>query len=334
MTRALARTVRLACLGLLIPLVLSLVVYFGFASTYTTGVFSDEGFRVQYEEGIYKYRVLGRLGLLGFKSLIEDAGLPALAPRALLLLDRNGSPVFYTAYFLDNAFFLCLACGVLVLLFDRRCPPDALWIADLAVLLLALLMAITQYVVVPYDTMSYFFLCLAFVLIFARTSLMNTVLLGLVVVLGALTRETAALILAFYFAVHHRSLLARPFRRSAAQATLLFLIVCFLATYAGLRLALGPGEAVFQDVQLLANLVNPFGLAGLLFAVAATAVLLLSSPGRRESVVFLLASLPYALFILATARLWEIRLWVPVLLSIVVLKVCLSGEGDQKTKMS
>ena len=60
-----------------------------------------------------------------------------------------------------------------------------------------------------------------------------------------------------------------------------------------------------------------------------TAVLLLSGPGRRESALFLLASLPYLLFILITARLWEIRLWTPVFLSIVVLKVSRFKAEDQ-----
>jgi hypothetical protein len=325
------RIIRLVCLGFVIPLVLSMVVYFGFASTYTVGVFSDEGFRDHYENGIYKYRVLGRLSLLTVKEIFENTAFPAIAPQALLLLDRNGSPSFYMAYFLNNTLFLCLACAVLMLLFERLSPPGSLWVGDLLVLLLCLLMAITQYVVVPYDTMSSFFLCLAFGLILGEQKLARVILLGLVVVLGTLTRETAALILAFYFAVHHRPLLAWPVRWTRHHSILLFLVTCFLSTYAGMRLALGPGNAVFEDVQILRSLDSSFAVAGLLLFPAVTAVLLLNGPGRREGLLFLLASLPYLLFILVTARLWETRLWIPVFLSLVTLKVWRMGTGDQST---
>jgi hypothetical protein len=327
MAQSVSRIIRLICLGFLIPLVLSLVVYFGFASNYTVGVFSEEGFRGQYEAGVYKYRVLGRITLLKINELVESSPLPALAPRAVFLLDRQASPVFYTAYFINNTLFLCLACCVLVLLFDRLSPPHGVWVGDLLVLLLALLTTVMQFVVVPYDTLASFFLCLAFSLILREPRPATTILLGLVVVLGALTRETAALILAFYVAVHHRRLLARPVRWSAQHSTLIFLAACFLLTYAGMRLALGPGNAVFEDLRLVENLTSPFGLAGLIFFLAVTAVLLLSGPGQRESLLFLLASLPYLVFILVTARLWEMRLWIPVFLAIVVLKVWRMGEG-------
>ncbi|HBL27917.1 MAG TPA: hypothetical protein DD490_13850 [Acidobacteria bacterium] len=325
-----SRIIRLVCLGFVIPLVLSMVVYFGFASNYTVGVFSEAGFRGQYEAGIYKYRVLGRLALLKIHEIVENSGAPAIAPRAMFLLDRNGSPVFYTAYFLTNALFLCLACGVLMLLFERLSPPRSVWIGDLLVVLLCLLMAVTQYVVVPYDTMASFFLCLAFGLAVAEQTLFKVILLGLVVVLCALTRETAALILAFYFAVHHRRLLARPFRWTREHSALVFLAACFLGTYLGMRLAFGPGNTVFETIELKANLASPFGLAGLLFFLAVTALLLLHGPGRRESLLFLLASLPYLLFVLVTARLWEMRLWIPLFLSIVVLKVWRMGVEEQR----
>lgn len=329
-----SRIIRLICLGFVIPFVLSMVAYYGFVSNYTGGLFSEEHFRAQYESGIYRYRILGRISLLKINDVLEQSTFPAMAPRAIFFLDRDASLVLYTAYFLNNVIFLCLACGVLVLLFEKLAPPGAVWIGDLSVLLLCLLMAITQYVIVPYDTMTYFFLALAFYLIAGlkqdEKQPVRLALLGLVVVLGALTRETAALIPAFYAAVHHRRLLARPFRWNAHHSILLFLGACFLLTYAGMRLVLGAGKnAMFEDVQFLQNLLTPFALSGLLFALAVMTVLTLSGPGRRESVVFLLTSLPYLLFILFTARLWEIRLWVPVFLAIVTLKVWRMGAEER-----
>ncbi len=320
------------CLGFFIPFVLSMVVYFGFSSNYTSGLFSEAGFREQYETGIYRFRILGRITLLEINAFLEARQSPQIAPRALFLLDRNASPRFYTAYFLNNTLFLCLTCCTLLLLFDRISSRQNLWIGDLAVLLLCLLMAITQYVVAPYDTLSYFFLALGAFLTYSRQRPATVAALSAVVVLGALTRETAALIPAFYLAVHHRPLLARPLRVSIHHAALIFSALCFVATYAALRLALGFEAAFLKNIQLAYNLANPFGVAGLLFFAAILAVLLLSGPGRREGAVFLLVSLPYSLFLLATGILWEIRLWVPVILALVVLKVAGMEAGDQKTK--
>jgi len=334
MASSVSRIIRLLCLGFVIPFVLSMVVYFGFSSNYTGGVFSEAGFRAQYETGIYRFRVLGRITLLEINSFLEARQSPPIAPRALFLLDRNASPRFYTAYFFNNTLFLCLTCCTLLLLFDRFSSPQALWIGDLAVLLLCLLMAITQYVVAPYDTLSYFFLALGAFLTYGRQRPATVAALGAVVVLGALTRETAALIPAFYLAVHHRPLLARPFRFSIHLAGLIVSALCFVATYAALRLALGFEAAFHQDVQLAYNLSNPFGVAGLLFFGAVLAVLLLSGPGRREGAVFLLVSLPYSLFLLATGILWEIRLWVPVILALVVLKVAAAATGHRQEEYS
>lgn len=326
------RAIRLASLGFVVPFVLSMVVYFGFTSSYTSGVFSEAGFRQQYETGIYRYRVLGRISLLAVHDALDAQG-PARAPRVLTLMDRDASPRLYTAYFLHNTFFLCLTCCALFFLFAAAVPERAAWIADLTVVLLCLMMAITQYVVVPYDTMSYFFMAVGFVLTYRRQRPATLIALCAVVVLGTLTRETSALIVAFYAAVHHEPLLKRPFRMSAHHVALALLVIGFVSTYAGMRLVFGADQAFFKDFQLAYNLGNPFGLAGLFFFVAVLAILMAGGPGRREGALFLLASVPYVLFVLATAILWEIRLWVPIFLSIVVLKVCEMRESTPTTAL-
>ena len=330
-----SRIIRLVCLGFVIPMVLSMVAYYGFVTNYTGGLFAKEHVRAHYEAGIYRYRILGRITLLRVNEILEQSPLPAFAPRAVFFIDRQASVVLYTAYFVHNTFFLCLACLVLARLFEKLAPPESggAWIGDLSVLFLTLFMTITQYVIVPYDTLTYLWMALAVYLMFSEPRRSTLVLLGLVVVLATLTRETSALLLSFYFAVHHRRLLARPLRWSPQHSTLTFLVACFLLTYVALRLALGAeSKALFEDVQLLANLTGPLALAGLLFALAVTAVLASSEPARREGLVFLLASSPYLLVIVVTARLWEIRLWVPVFLLLVILKVWRMGKEDQSTE--
>ncbi len=316
----LQKIARFLCLAWIVPFVLGLVVYYGFTTNYTTGVFSEAGFEHRYENSVYRYRVLGRWIHQQTHRLIEDQDLLALAPRSLEVLDGEGSAEHYTAYFLSNTFFLCLTSSVLFLVLGRSALARSPGLADALLLLLCLLMAISQYVVVPYDMVSYFFLACAFYLIAGKPDLRGAAALGLVVALGTLSRETAALIPAFFLASHQRRLLSRPFRWNAYHSTLVFLLLCFAATYLAARLALGSGGTVFQSFRLWHNLGNPFSLAGLLFFAAILVVLLLDARARRECVVFLVACLPYLLFAVIVGQPWEIRLWVPVILSIAVLK--------------
>ena len=61
-----------------------------------------------------------------------------------------------------------------------------------------LLILLTQYVVSPYDNLSYFLLLLSYLLIVRPFRFSLPILLA-VFVAGVLTRETAALTLSFYF---------------------------------------------------------------------------------------------------------------------------------------
>jgi len=238
--RFLHTTIRFLLLGWVIPCVLGLMVYYGFVTNYTSQVFSHQGFVNQYENGIYKYRMLGREALLEMERLVKAHGpLPLRPPASLRLLDRAGDPDLYAAYFLLNTLFLCLTCSVLFVAFHQGGKAGEELPADLAVLASALVMAITQYVVVPYDTLSYFFLALGIALSLHPSPGHGRLgLLALATVLGTLTRETAALIPAFFFALHHREILVWPFGDRPKRRLLQFLLVsaAFLAAYLALRL--------------------------------------------------------------------------------------------------
>ena len=325
---------RFACMAWAVPLVLSLVVYYGFSSNYTTGVYSEAGFQHRYGNDVYRYRVLGSWLQLETYHWIERHDLPSLAPRSLALLDPGGSPAFYTTYFLNNTLFLCLTCSVLFFVFRSSALARLPGLADALLLLSCLLMTVTQYVVVPYDTLSYFFLACGFYGVTvrpvgARPGIVNATMLGLVVVLATLTRETAALIPAFFVAYHRRRILTRPFAWNDLHAVLALLLVCFAATYGALRLALGTDDAVFQSFRLAQNLGNPFSFAGLTLFGALILTSLLDRRARGEVAVFLIASLPYLLSVVIVAQPWEIRLWVPIILSIIVLKARAPNSGRQ-----
>lgn len=306
--------VRLLILGWFIPIVLSFVVYFGFQTNYTIDTFSLDGFTEQYNSGIYRYRVIGNNLLLHTYDLVKDNNLPTIHV-------ENGDAQFYTAYFYLNTVFLCLTCTTMFMLLGGLKKND-FFTVDLPLLSLTGLMTLTQYVVVPYDTLSYFFLSAAAWLILQKNEKRWAVFaLAFIVVLATLTRETASLILAFYFAVNFAGILKKPakFTINPQQRDLIILTLCFIGTYVGLRVFYGTEQAIFQNI-IPSNLALP-GLLSILFFISIVFLLLTTKSSPREMLVFLLASLPYIIPLFFISVLWEIRLWVPILLLMLLLKI-------------
>ena len=231
-----------------------------------------------------------------------------------------------------NTFFLCLACMTLFFILGGPTNTDFM-LVELPVLFLTSLMTLTQYVIVPYDTLAYFFLSIAALLIIkTRQTFWNSVALCIVVVLATLTRETATLILAFYFAVHYRTILTKPknFRINPKQSLFLIIITCFIGAYTALRFAFGFEQAIYQDFSLLRN-ANPLSLMSSIFLASLVLLVSITKVVKKEIFVFLIGSLPYILPLFLIADLWEIRLWTPIILLLVILKAR-SSIGKQNFK--
>jgi hypothetical protein len=229
-------------MGCVIPIILSFIVYYGFATNYTGNVFSKRGFKNQYEGGIYKYRILGKFLLLKTYTLIKGQNLPSLAPHSLALLDPNGKSEFYAAYFYLNTLFLCPTSVALILTLGGQEDETSFLAVDAPLLFLIALISIGQYVVVPYDILSYFFLSAAALLIYQRKDAsVNSIVLCIVVILATLTRETAILIPAFFLSVNYKTIFVKPrgFSLNHQQGSLLLICVGYAGAYLILRLLLG-----------------------------------------------------------------------------------------------
>ena len=325
--------VRLLLLGIAIPVLLGIFTYVGFFTNYTCCVFSQAGFEHQYlESSIYRFRILGSHSLLWTYQQIKDWPLADFAPYALKVLDKNGDSNFYYAYFLMNTFFLCLTCIALVFAFSRHAAKNDFMHIDLPILCLALLMSFAQFVITPYDTLSYFFLAAAILPAMKITpSLMDDIFLGIIVILATLTRETATLILSFYFAIHHKSILGKSFL-NPEKIRLLVMTILFLATYWALRWYLGLDDATHKNFRLLLNFSNdPLPIIGALFFPAVISLFFTDGNARKTMAIFLAASTPYWLAMLCVAYPWEIRLWVPIILLMVFLKLCHTYHSQEKT---
>lgn len=319
------RVLHFAVVAVVLPGILSLVVYYGFSTNYTGKVFHEAGFKEQYENDIYRYRILGPWLLLRtHELLLSDAWLPrnlvkvlGRLPASVAVLDPHADRVFYAAYGLLNASCLVL-CSVALYSFVYRRRDPAAPRSRYVHLLGVLLIAITQFAVCPYDNLSYFFLLLACLLILRpppRPTWWFPVV-GLVVVLGTLSRESQMQTLAFFLAVHG----AEPAHRSRSRwRELAFLVLVFAGTYGALRLGFGPGARFFADVQLKDNLSEPFRLAGILLLLGLSYALAHGVAARRRCLTFLAASTPYAALMILVARTWEVRLWVPIWLPLLLL---------------
>ena len=290
-------------LCLVAPLCANYFAYYGFVTHYSVGVFTPQGFLAQYGQEVFKYRVLGQALLMAVYRVLEyvnpaDAGWTRHA--AFLGTDTIN---FYHSYFFLNTLFLCLT---LLVVSDR--------LGDLELLVITLLVAITQYVVVPYDAAAYFFLACTY------RWRRNLPLTAAVVFLATLNRETAALSLSLYAAL---LLLGR----GGSLRGLALLTGIFLATYLSLRVVYGWEDAVGAEFTFFRYL-NLNSAIGVGFALAA-GYALARRPARAG--LFLLFSLPYILSIFITGNPFEVRLWVPLLLGIMFVQASDSEEESPAT---
>ena len=143
----------------------------------------------------------------------------------------------------------------------------------------------------------------------------TSVALVAVVVLGALTRESTALILSFYATVYFLNF---GFSRRKDLLELLLLSAAFLATYLWLRVAYGFDDAVHQGIMLFDS-ISLGGLISVLFFLSTFTFLVLDSKTAKMALIFLLFCSPYIIMVLLFGALFEIRLWLPLILNLAIL---------------
>lgn len=325
-----ASIIQALVLTVLFPVLLSLIVYYGFASNYSSGIFNEDAFRQQYEQGLYKYRVVGRFCLIETYKFLESDTLPARIVRPYLLktlpapanvLDSRVDSMFYAAYFIQNTVFLILASIVLWMLLRSLAPAHVEAVLYLLVMGV-LLMTITGYVVCPYDSLSYFLILLSFYLILRPFPLSYWLLL-LVLAISTLTRESSALTMSFFFAHHFRELI-KPGSKARWELAGLVVVYCF--AYLSIRLLLPSGTMVFQSIEFAHNL-QGCNLAGDLALPIVAFLICSGSTNLTRCLIYILAGAPYVVAIMLVGITWEMRLWVPVWLGLLCLRNPLPEEA-------
>lgn len=306
-------------------------MYFGFVTGYTKKAFAYNDFYAQYTSGIYRFRVLSRELLITVYNFINsnfnfnDTSFEEITRQ----LDENGSPAFYLSYYVFNTFFLVLTLWVVFFIFQAIF--DNLRVTIIYNLAFCFIICFSQYVVVPYDCLVYFFLMLSIYLILkiiAQPKLLYLGLLSLSILLGGLTRETIVLALSFYGALiycfYKGKVNIKPYIMNLILLSLIYGLV-----YLGLRIKLGFDAGITDNLgsweRLQQNFTRLDKLMSLgLFIGAVFIIFVLINGEEKEtkvkaSLVFLVLSLPYILPILYTGNLFEFRLFVPLILVILVL---------------
>lgn len=312
---------RFLSLGLFIPITFMVIMYAGLGSNYTWGgYFTDKGFNGLYSSGIYKYRVLGRESVRQFYALTNADKLPGFAPDTVKKKYPQVDENLYAAYFYNNTLFLCISCCLLILIFTRNQDPS-FSLCELPIVAMTLLMAVTQYIVVPYDSLTYAFLFAAIYLITAnKQSRLNSVLLLVITCLATLTRETSFIILCFYAAWFHKPLWKNPLTEINIQHKTFALLLCvFASSYLSLRLYYGFSQGMFHSLAIARN-INISSIFALLFVASFIAIFFTSSVNTKALKLFLCFCIPYMLMIIIVAIPQEMRLWMPIILPMIILK--------------
>ncbi|RMG58292.1 MAG: hypothetical protein D6722_23740 [Bacteroidetes bacterium] len=305
-------------------MVLSFLLHFCFITNFTYNSFTPETMQDHFGTGIFRFRVLGRwlvmwvfeqIHLLGvdWPSVFEDAGR-----MVRYLDDQKADFSMYLAFVLINSVSLHLLAGLLW--WGSRSPwsrlgrkEGVLWVGGQL-----LFVALTLYVVTPYDMLSYLWIvggCLAWISWLVRGGGWWLGLFFLCVVLGTLTRESSLLLLCFAAAWGGRGgtrLIA------LGVGSLLFAMV-----YLGLRILLGWDQGVFELAQWRHNIASFSGWIGLQTAFILGYLVYLFTErnqlARTLILRFLALASPYIGMILYTGLVVEIRLWAPLLLPVSLL---------------
>lgn len=294
-------------------------VYFGFVNSYSSEIFNLQNFQGQFQSGIYQYRVLSGYVLLWIYDFLTylnlDDGLFKIK-----FLNPDSEPKMYLSFYILNTVFLMFTAAMLVFITETK-NIIATHSEKLLMIVVALFsIALTQFVIVPYDVSSYFLLLLflfVFLKYIEKESNQLLILLCVIMVISSFNRETAALSLSLA-----ATMLFTKFGISKKSLfPMIPLVVSFLGVYMGLRL-MNETFTTNDGNLFLQNFANPKNILGILFWLVffALATLLAKSAAARKMILYFhLFALPYILMSLYSGIMYEIRLYIPLFLAALVL---------------
>lgn len=310
---------------ILLPLILQTIVFYGYNSAYFP-YHNLEKLPDYYYTSVYNYRFLSRDVLENFGAYLTTFFNQNNFQFKSYLLSK-GTP-FYHALFIITTFFMILSSISLSRILKLK-TFDKLGenFKTIFHVLLLLLVAITQYVLTPYDASALFLfiitVCFSIKYI-ENKSFKNLLIITLLIIISTLNRETSSINLAFLGAL----LLTENWQKKenfiSIVKDLSLPVIGFVATYLAVRIFLnnGAGKSLNEGFYLLQNLTKPNNVFGILFfLIFMKFAYLMSNTAENKKTItkFILLCSPYLIMIFCVGILWETRLFIPIILGSVFI---------------
>ncbi len=294
-------------------------VYFGFANIYSSKILNIESFQDQFHSGIYQYRILSGYFLIWIYDFLSSLNLDYSIFK-LKFLNPDSEPHMYLSFYILNTFFIMLSGAVMVLITDLKSfvatNSEKLLIIAVAIFCVAL----SQFVIVPYDISSYFFLLVFFYFLIQyleKQSVSKLIFLSIIILVSTLNRESSALSLSLAATLLY-------FKFGLKKKTILPIAVLglvFISVYFGLRMV-NENFTTNDGNLLIENFTQPKNLLGILFWLVFfifTLMLAKDKKAAQNILIFHLLSFPYLILCFYTGILYEIRLYIPLFLTSLLL---------------
>jgi hypothetical protein len=310
-------------LVIMLSLVVSKIVYFGFTPDYGANIFNHKAFEARFGHDGYQYRILSKYLVYGMDNWLRGGGKESEVADNLIQTLGGKSNRFYDSIYYVNTLFLALTSLMVVMLLNL---DKSLRFSDTEKILMAffvpVLIGLTQFTVHYYDLSSYFLeLLILYVFlknIDGRYGQTMTTIMGLVV-LSTLNRESAEVSVALVAVL----LLTRFGATRRVVWSVVGMVGCWVVTYVVLRVVIGAGgpppkaaangSAGFEPDMFMMGVIWWVLFIYLPFAIAAT------EENKYLIGAFFLFSLPYIVSSLSTGDLWAVRLYVPLFLGALFL---------------
>lgn len=312
---------------IILPFLLYFMSYYGFESSYTILKTSERPPEFLFNS-VYAYRVIPNYISVKMTDFMEYV-IQYQSPFIKNFLSKNGTP-FYHGLFLVNSFFFIL-CSVILHKILKLNPSE--FISDSKVrrivhLLTVFFIVITQYAPTNCDMIALFCYLSGVYLTFKyylTKKLQFYLFLVILIAASTFVRETACLNIAFFAAVFFSFNKLKKFQFKYITPVIP-LILAFIIPYLGLRKLVVIEEVTFvEGFYINRNFTSPFNLAGLVFAGIVMYFIYkqcTEETNKRFIKEYLFFSLPYLFMITMVGLFWEVRLFLPIILTSLIVASC------------
>ncbi|MDR6921721.1 MULTISPECIES: hypothetical protein [Chryseobacterium] len=309
---------------IVLPLLLFAMSYYGFESSYTRLKTSEKTPSYLFTS-VYAYRVIPNYLSVQMTDLMYTLiNGPLIFFKEFL--SKNGTP-FYHGLFLMNSIFFLL-CSVLLNVLYKLSSVSCFQNINarrVVHLLSIFFIVITQYAPTNCDTIALCCYLTGMLLTLKYLHTQNPIYFYLLIVLTALStfvRETACLNIAFFAAVFVNIKEIKSGNYKIVWK-IIPLVLAFIIPYLILRMIVGKETVTFvEGIYIDRNFSSPFNLAGLIFTVIVLYFIYKLCTSKENRAVFekyLFFSTPYLLMITMVGLYWEVRLFLPLFLTGIIV---------------